>query len=447
MLDFYRAPSMGPNVAKYIDQTRKWDIEYNYHLKFEEATSKLSNHMTHNFVVLGSTGATDAKLQWWQDTYLSLHGSVPEGSDSLPPRRLEDPDGLVIDTSNWKSHIQSTCRNFPAFAKYFDNQIKTRGISKTIEAHAPALLPGLVGAAVHPIIHTGFGADAQSQTMVADGLAYMSTRFQSICTEAPHKPPQPLWQLGGSGVIDASVRFLEKARKADLPKRTADWQIETYKKGRNLNTTIQARVAATNQPELPFGELINGMGPLMLGESLFSAVEESVVLLSANLLESDNEFFVIHGLNSLHAILCLMPHLHDEESQSLALTHWWRGIMAVLIAQNMPGLSKTQERLAEWKRVREMDTAGSIPKVLNEKDHEWWTAVLKRSLDSRDEHIPKAVYALSRWAAFECFSSPTVELFRKAAENAVKPDPAGKGVHNNLWISLGYYDEGHNGVY
>eukprot|EP00127_Corallochytrium_limacisporum_P007347 Clim_evm34s247 gene=Clim_evmTU34s247 len=437
MLSIYRAPNIGSNVAKYIDSARKWDIEY--------GTARLSNHITHNWVVLAFAGVPDAKMQWWQEIYNSMHGA--EGSDkprSLPPRP-EDPDGLVVNNGNWKVHIQSSCRNFPSYVKYFDNEIHNKGISRTVEEHVPTLLPGIVGAAVHPVIHTGYGLEVMNGSMVADGLAYWCTRFRTICTEPPHIPPEPLWKYGGSGLIDATVRLLEESRKANLPQYAAEWGVQALEAGKIHTTGFQARVLATNDPELLFGQLLNSTGPLMLGKSLFSAVEEAVALLAASVLESDNEFFVVHGLTSLHAVLSIMPHLPDEESQCLALTYWWRAIMAILVAQNMPGLSKTKDRLARWKQARETQertaTTISTPRLLDEADRNFWTRVLHGSLDSHDEHIPKAVYALSRWAAFECFSKPTVDLFCEVAVNAVKPDPDGEGVHRNLWISSGYYDK------
>ena len=67
-------------------------------------------------------------------------------------------------------------------------------------------------------------------------------------------------------------------------------------------------------------------------------------------------------------------------------------------------------------------------------DRNWWQAALTETMPSLDEHTPKAVYVLWRWTDWQAFSGTTSELFRKAAENLIKPHPSGQ-LHQNLWIS------------
>lgn len=194
---------------------------------------------------------------------------------------------------------------------------------------------------------------------------------------------------------------------------------------------------AFDDPELALGAALNAACPIGLPgvrEPLDKAVEEMVVIVAAALLGSDNEFFVLDGLTSLHAVLILMPHLEPED-QRLALAYWWRALMATIVAQNLPGLSQTAEILEDW-RLRQAQGLREAYQLSGE-EKTWWLNALKGTLKSYDEHVSKAVYALWRWAEWGVFSKNTIAVFEDALKNIIKRHPSGE-FHQNLWFSRAF---------
>ncbi len=420
---YYKAPQMGVSLGDWLARSRRWDIEYGGYL---------SNHLSHNWLVMSAAGAAEEQMQWWQDLYTNRLAEKParEAGD-LEPARAWAADQVEISEANWRQHVQTTRIAFPAYRDFFDARIAELGLSATLHATLPPLLPGLAGAALHPLIHTGWGTEANSALMVAEGLAYMATAHQPLASDGRHAPPSPLWSPDAPRPLAAALGFLIHARGRDLARVAHDAsQPEAYRRlrlGRG-----QPRLIAFNDPALPLGAALNGIGPLGLPaatEPLTDTIEEMTALLAAALCGSDNEFFVLHGLTSLHAVLALVPHL-DADDQRQALSHWWRGAMATLVAQDFPGLSETAELLEGWQAKRKR----SPRHRLTAKQSDWWQTSVKEALASLDEHLPKAVYVLWRWTEWQAFSEATVALFEEAAKNLLKPHPSGP-LHDNLWTS------------
>jgi hypothetical protein len=331
----------------------------------------------------------------------------------------------MTDT-NWAERIENDRRLFPTYRDFFDTRIGKCGIGESIRRYLPPLLPGLAGSAFHPVIHTGWGVDASSGVMVAEGLAYMATAFQPLAIDT-RTGTAPSWQPGRSGIISGARQFLELARTQDLS-RIADEASRSPAYRALEKGEFQARVQAFQDPTLPLGAALNRVVLTLppVGESLHVAVEEATSLSAAALEASDDEFFVLHGLTSLHGVLTLMPHL-DERTQRDALNYWWRGVMAVMVAEDLPGAAGTLERLERWRAEHH---AGQRH-ALRGGDRAWWKETLHTTFPSLDEHVPKAVYALWRWSDWEAFSPATTTLFRTAARHITRPNPAGL-IHENI---------------
>lgn len=425
---YYKAPQMSASLAGWLDRARQWHIEYGGYL---------SNHLAHNWIVMGAAHAPDERFQWWEDLYTEkLDQSPAREPGPLEPCRICGPD-KVITEATWLACIEREREGFAGYRDFFDARIAELGVSAVLRRYLPPLLPGLVGAALHPLIHTGWGVDANHEHMVADGLAYMATAFQPLATNAPHSPPAQLWSPEGLGLIAASLKYLTHARERDLSK-ISDEASKTKPYLSLERGYFQHRIITFDDPELPLGSSLNEAAPLglpALDESLLPAIEEAVVLLSAALRASDNEFFVLHGLTSLHAVLTLIPHL-EADDQRMALAYWWRAVMATLVSQDFPGLERTAEALQGWlDRRADQDT---LPKVSDEK-RTWWRETLTSTLGSLDEHVPKAVYVLWRWSEWGVFSQDTIEIFEAAARDISQPHPDG-GVDQNLWFSRTFTD-------
>lgn len=122
-------------------------------------------------------------------------------------------------------------------------------------------------------------------------------------------------------------------------------------------------------------------------EPLTDIIEKLTAFAASSLLASDNEFFVLHDLTSLHGVLCLLPHL-DPADRRGALVHWWREAISSVLC-------------------------------------------------SRDEHVPKATYVLRRWSAWGAFRPASEDLLQRAARNIVAPNESGE-IHENLWFAKSF---------
>ncbi|MDJ0675077.1 MAG: questin oxidase family protein [Calothrix sp. MO_167.B42] len=426
---YYKAPNMNVSLARWLDRARQWDIEYGGYL---------SNHITHNWVVMGAAGASDAQMQWWEDLYTFKLAEKParEPGDLEPPL-VPLPDQVEITDENWRDRLESNREAYPAYRDFFDARVAKLGVSTVLREYLPALLPGLAGAALHPVIHTGWGFEANHADMICDGLAYMATLYQPLATDTGHTPPNALWSSDAAGPIEASLIFLSKASKSDLSRIDLEAsKTEPYQKLKRGE--FQHRIIAFNDPKLPLGAALNAAAPLGLPgveEPLNNAIEEMAVTIAAALRGSDNEFFVLHGLTSLHAILSLVPHL-EANDQRLALAYWWRAAMATMVSQDLPGLSQTVDILKDWRNHRQAQKQPDAHQ-LSDEEKTWWLTALKGTLTSHDEHVPKAVYALWRWAEWGVFSKNTIMVFEDTAKNLIKPHPSGQ-IHQNLWFSRAF---------
>ena len=425
---YYQVPDYKDTLHDWLAKGRQWDIEYQAYL---------SNHLTHNWVVMGGVGASEEYMQWWQDLYTNVLQEKParEPGDLETPREFP-VDYTAITEANWRNNIQTTRIAFPAYRDFFDARLQTLGLSKTLKLYLPELLPGLAGAALHPLIHTGWATDVESLDMAGEGLAYMATSFQPLATNSPFNPPENLWSTNGQNIIEATLEFLTRDDIEEMTKIAND--ISETKEYTRLNRGgFQQRMITFDDPRLPLGDRLNEIGSVWmpdLDRPLTEVVEQATALSAAALHGSNNEFFVLHGLTSLHAVLCLLPHLNPSDRRD-ALVYWWRAVMATMVVQDRPGLDKTVDLLNQWqsKRDRQNNNAHS----LTDKEDSWWRTSIKSTLCSRDEHVPKAAYALWRWSAWGAFSKTTVELFETTVRNIIKSHPSGH-VDKNLWFARSF---------
>lgn len=426
-LAYYVQPDFPEGLQEWLAKGRNWDIEYGGYL---------SNHMTHNWIVLGAINASDEQMQWWEDLYTNKLKDKParEPADLDPPRPY-DRSGPSIFRGNWRKFIEDGRTAYLPYRHFFDRWIGINGREEVVREFLPFLLPGLAGAALHPVIHAGWGLDAGSDEMVAEGLAYMATAFQPL---AGHTSGFAHCHRGDAqaGPIAASVEILMKARSngwAQISHEAS--QTDRYKAIKR--GSFQHRIIAFNDPELPLYAGLNSVAPpfVPLDEgSLLGTIEECVALITAALKGSGGEFFVLHGLTSLHAILTLLPHL-DPDARRDALIYWWRAAMATLIVQSMPGLDRTVELLEKWQKERATNVS-SMPKR-GEFDNAWWLAQLQKASPSHDEHLPKAIYVLWRWSAWRAFSDASERMMQQLAAKLVTDHPSGQ-LHENLWFSRGF---------
>jgi hypothetical protein len=288
----------------------------------------------------------------------------------------------------------------------------------------------MAGAAMHAVIHTGWAVDVESDNMASEGLAYMATAFQPLATGTHHSQHQ-LWSPDAPNAIDALKQILINDSVSQLTKR-ADELSRTDDYERLNRGSFQQRLITFDNFNEPMAQFLNDNVILRLpniGSDLTASIEELTVIAASAVYSSDNEFFIVHGLTSLHAVLCVLPHL-DEMAQRQALAYWFRALIATMIIQGNPDSKNTLTALKTWQAEKNI----SNNHQLSDDDKAWWLQTLQSTTDSLDEHVPKTVYVLKRWAEWQAFSKASHDIFAKTALNIATPHKEGK-LHENLWFS------------
>ena len=429
-MTYYSRLNCSTHLHKWLKRGRSWHIEYEEYL---------SNHITHNWIALDAAGADDEKMQWWEDIYThnkainNATKKIPAGSTN----KLEAPRHNLIDyteitDANWLNNLQSIRIAFELYRDFFDAKIAEIGLSECLRRYYPALSEGMAGAALHPVIHTGWAVDVESDNMAAEGLAYMATAFQPLATGLNHGKHQ-LWSPNALSPIKAIKQILTDDRTAKLAEQ-ANRLSKTPDYIKLNRGKFQQRLITFDNPEQPMAQFLNEMVTLKLpeiGENLTASIEELTVIATVAIYSSDNEFFILHGLTSLHAVLCVLPHL-DETAQRNALGYWFRAFIAVTIIQGSPGLKNAVKLLDEW-NAHAAKIRAKGHKLTNEQKS-WWLQTLQSTTDSLDEHVPKTVYVLKRWAEWQAFSKASHDVYAKAALHIALPNESG-GLEDNLWFS------------
>ena len=432
-MSFYSKPNYSKHLHKWLKRGRNWHIEYDEYL---------SNHITHNWIALDAAGVNEDKMQWWQKVY--INNGIDKGSEKpaqasemLDPPRQNALNHTAITDANWLNNIQTTRIGFEAYRDFFDAKVTELGLSACLKRYYPTLSEGMAGAALHPVIHTGWAVDVESDDMAAEGLAYMATAFQPLATGANHSSYQ-LCSPDAPNIIQALKQILTDDRVLQLAEQAYKLsKTEDYVK---LNRgKFQQRLITFDNPEQPMAQFLNEIVTLRLPATndgltdfdLTVSIEGLTVIAAAAVYSSDNEFFIIHGLTSLHAVLCVLPHL-DEKAKREALSYWFRALIAVIIIQGSPGVTQALTMLEEWDAGKGNEKASNYQ--LSDEQQVWWLKTLQSTTDSLDEHVPKTVYVLERWAEWQVFSKASHDIFVKTARHIATPNENSR-LEDNLWFS------------
>ena len=283
--------------------------------------------------------------------------------------------------------------------------------------------------------------------MVSEGLANMCTVFLPLAERETE--PIKLWvpssqSADGKGVLGTAKAYLESAVSGNAFQRLRELSTQPEYLAQNIGA-FQRKVLAINDPTAcDLADELNNHFPVNLpdtvsGEnevmSLFPAVREAQALIAAAYIASDCEFFVVHGVTSLHAVLVLMQHLTPEQQRDL-LVHWLRTVLVVYVAQNTPGLDKLLALLEIWQSRESQCQESECNEHLNSEA--LWGTRLSLSQLSTDEHVSKAVYALWRWSHWHHQRPHSVKLFEDAIDHQLRPLPETGEVltpHAHLWFS------------
>lgn len=142
-----------------------------YHCFFND--SHFHNHLIHHLLASLSLGSPPSFFSSiWEKEQSDLNPSFHLNKKPVSPP--------LIDESNWFNHLDNASRYWPLLS-FFDQEISKNGVRATLEKFVFSqvgeenhMIDRLVGGAVHPLIHIGYGVEFKIGGIVAEGESLLS---------------------------------------------------------------------------------------------------------------------------------------------------------------------------------------------------------------------------------------------------------------------------------
>ena len=316
-------------------------------------------------------------------------------------------------------HICNDNDYLPAYLEYFTDYMRSNDIQSALTKHVPALLPGLAGALLHPIIHMGFGIDAQNKKIVCEALAAMcvsyvpvsiaptpTTDINTSCTTSSIQSKE-LIHHNGCGILTMTNIYLHHAITTKLQDRiqhcinSSRFQTKFHTNFlRKLNCFLDDSIGigselasltplsslyipidsvdTTNNPIEPMPLLLK---PTQTYYQVPNSIVESIQLIVTAFITSECDFFILHGMTSLYSLIITMNSLglHDCDKEVLqynipmkmnikkeSLNYWWRVVM-ILILSRSQNLRDTQQHMYQLLNRGGIVKSGAVSDSSNSK--------------------------------------------------------------------------------
>eukprot|EP00092_Neocalanus_flemingeri_P027478 GFUD01029805.1.p1 GENE.GFUD01029805.1~~GFUD01029805.1.p1 ORF type:complete len:384 (-),score=106.33 GFUD01029805.1:26-1177(-) len=319
----------------------------------------LSNHLSQAVIALKKLGAPDTKIEEvvrCQVAKLEVKGG--------PTARSQEAGAGNVDQDF--SKLLGQRKHFYALTSYYANLLKTTHngcLDSLVVTEFPKLYPGMVGSALHGLIHTGYGMSEGAPQLVCEGLAYLHHSNAPLVTSTTGA--KGLDKFGKGDLELAEV--LEKVR-ADVGLRNdmleeikKDWIVE---KGLSqFQNLCLALVTKKGDTLLSYANLTKA--PDTTGLGLVTWLLRCSVQLYC-MAEVKNDFFLLHGVTGTWALSVIVQKLQDSDQVGQICQVHLCILIAVYIARGSPSLTtpiSTSDPLSE---SAILDTVLSLPPETDE---------------------------------------------------------------------------------
>ncbi|KAI9593136.1 hypothetical protein BDF19DRAFT_415775 [Syncephalis fuscata] len=318
----------------------EFDISYNNYL---------ANHMVHHLYSLYALGA-DAKR---------LERAMNTGSEELEP--LSKPT-ITITADNWKDHF-SDLKLYTDYLQFFHKEVDRLGKEKAFDIYVPQLLVGAVGAAGHPLIHLGYAIEFDDTTVLAEALAYACARRVPMEDVVDGTYSSMLEQGRDDTQILDVITLVSADRRLDV----IPW--DHGRLGRKIQSIFE--LCRTNVTDYFNRILITEDNVDARLDELFNA---AVTVYAGTAYENQPDFFLLHGVTSLHATRVLYNRLPIKERVRLVRAEWLF-LLVAYIGQGRPIIQLDQM-------------------IEPYRHNHPWSQIIAESMATDDQHTPKLVYAM-----------------------------------------------------
>ncbi len=134
-----------------------------YSAEYDDA---LSSHLPMALIALDKIGADEGRVIDFNNHYIKT-------------LELKNTAELVIDKTNWKSHLGQHKYN-AEYCAFFSSEVTKHGVKNTLKMYIDELMPGLAGGAFHPMIRLAYALEVSSAEEVVEALASWCMAYMKL---------------------------------------------------------------------------------------------------------------------------------------------------------------------------------------------------------------------------------------------------------------------------
>jgi hypothetical protein len=274
-----------------------------WHIRFKGFRA---NHLSYGLLALYKLGASSERIQQYYDNYVA--------TTALEPARQPNP--LVhITRDNWKNYWGNP-DNFPDLKLFFKREMeriqpkegnsdslnfRERRCKKLVCEYFPLLAEGIIGNAFHGMLQIGYGLEVMNETTVIEGLAFLTSVFQSIGK----------YETKASVSSDINAKNLIKVLNERVRSDSRVQKLINEEFTKDIGFTSRVRYLASHYTDL----LKQFDLPLSESDNLEEFVKNMWLSVVKAYSSTGGNFFVLHCVTSTRAFLQIYNQMDNKKDR------------------------------------------------------------------------------------------------------------------------------------
>lgn len=312
----------------------------------------LSNHLSQAVIALKKLGAPDSKIE-----EVVKYQVAKQETNEGPTAQSQDAnaDSHIGDMSMLLGQRKQYYALTSHYASLLQNQ-HNGCLDSLVEGEFSKLYPGMVGSALHGLIHTGYGLSEVAPQLVCEGLAYLHHSYAPLVISDNNAEVQ---KKLGKGPLELTkvlnkVKADDELRKFMLEEIKKDWVVEKgLSRFQNLCLVL---VTKKGDNLLRYANMAKA--PATSGLGLVNWLLRCSVQLYS-MAEVKNDFFLLHGATATWALSVILQKMKDDDKVVQICQAQLCILIAVYIARDSQALAKPTSDPPTQKII--MDTVLSLP--------------------------------------------------------------------------------------
>eukprot|EP00090_Calanus_glacialis_P017787 TRINITY_DN27610_c0_g1_i1.p1 TRINITY_DN27610_c0_g1~~TRINITY_DN27610_c0_g1_i1.p1 ORF type:complete len:382 (-),score=122.29 TRINITY_DN27610_c0_g1_i1:11-1156(-) len=292
----------------------------------------LSNHLSQAVIALKELGAPDSQIE-----EVVKHQVAKQETNEGPTAKSQDAN--VVSHNGDMSKLLGQRKQYYALTSHYSNLLKNQHngcLDSLVAGEFSKLYPGMVGSALHGLIHTGYGLSEGAPQLVCEGLAYLHHSYAPLVINNNDAEVQKKFGKGPLELTEVlnKVKADEELRKFMLEEVKKEWVVEKgLSRFQNLCLVLVAKKGDTL---LSYANMTKA--PATSGLGLVNwLLRCSVQLYSMAAVK--NDFFLLHGATATWALSVILQKMKDNDQVIQICQAQLCILIAVYIARDSQALS------------------------------------------------------------------------------------------------------------